>query len=86
MELGAGMRFVPIPLFAALDGSDPADYVERVEPSARGGRKMARLLLDAIVPPPQPLAPPRPPPPATPALSAAKEEGSTAAVAVSLSA
>ena len=41
-------RFVPVPLFDALDGTDPADYEARVEPSAQGGAKMARLLLDSF--------------------------------------
>jgi hypothetical protein len=40
---------VPVPLFHALDGKDPADYVARVEPSARGGRKMAEFLLHSIL-------------------------------------
>lgn len=44
-----GVEVVPVPLFQALDGKDTRDYVARVEPSAEGGRKMARLIVDAIV-------------------------------------
>ncbi len=40
---------LPVPLFAALDGSRPADYAERVEPSAAGGARLAALLLDAAL-------------------------------------
>ena len=29
-------------------GKTEADYVQRVEPSAQGGRKMARAILDAV--------------------------------------
>jgi hypothetical protein len=36
---------VPVPLFEALDGKNTDDYVQRVEPSVQGGRKMAKLLL-----------------------------------------
>lgn len=43
----AGTEVVAVPLFAALDGSDSADYAARVEPSAAGGRKIADLLLAA---------------------------------------
>lgn len=43
-----GTRVVPVPLFEALDGKDTAMYVERVEPSAQGGRAIARLLLEKM--------------------------------------
>jgi len=43
-----GTPVIPVPLFHALDGKNTEDYVQRVEPSASGGRKMAELLLDAI--------------------------------------
>ena len=36
------------PLFAVLDGKDSSDYLQRVEPSVSGGRKIARALLDEI--------------------------------------
>lgn len=44
-----GTQVVPVPLFERLDGSDPADYIERVEPSMQGGAKMAKLLLQNIL-------------------------------------
>jgi hypothetical protein len=40
---------IPVPLFHALDGKNPADYIARVEPSVRGGRKMAEFLLHSIL-------------------------------------
>ena len=43
-----GVDVLAFPLFEVLDGNDPRDYVQRVEPSPRGGAKMARALLDAI--------------------------------------
>lgn len=43
-----GVEVIPLPLFEGLDGKDPADYVQRVEPSSAGGQKMARLLVDRI--------------------------------------
>jgi hypothetical protein len=44
-----GTEVVAVPLFAALDGTHTEDYIQRVEPSARGGEKMAGLLMDGIV-------------------------------------
>lgn len=43
-----GVEVIPVPLYNALDGKDTTDYVVRVEPSAKGGRKMAEYLLDII--------------------------------------
>lgn len=43
-----GTEVVPVPLFQALDGECCEDYVSRVEPSGKGGEKMAKLLLDVI--------------------------------------
>ena len=43
-----GSRVVPIQLSRVLDGSDSSDYVARVEPSEKGGAKMARLIVDTI--------------------------------------
>ena len=43
-----GCRVIPIPLFESLDGKTTEDYVQRVEPSAIGGRKMAKQLVDVI--------------------------------------
>ena len=42
-------RVVAIPLYEALDGRDTADYVERVEPSAQGGKKMARQIVERLL-------------------------------------
>lgn len=44
-----GVEVVAVPLFHALDGTDSADYVQRVEPSAQGGRKMAAVIADAVL-------------------------------------
>jgi len=44
-----GVEVVAVPLFRALDGTDTADYVQRVEPSAQGGRKMAAVIADAVL-------------------------------------
>jgi hypothetical protein len=43
-----GVEVVPVPLFVALDGKHTSDYAARVEPSASGGKKMGKLLMDAI--------------------------------------
>lgn len=43
-----GVRVVVAPFFEALDGKDSGDYVERVEPSEEGGRKLAKLLLEIV--------------------------------------
>jgi hypothetical protein len=43
-----GVPVLPVALYEALDGTDTLDYVQRVEPSAQGGEKMARLLLDQL--------------------------------------
>ena len=42
-------RIVPLALFDVLDASSPEDYVQRVEPSALGGEKMARAILRAML-------------------------------------
>lgn len=44
-----GTEVVPFPLFVPLNGKDPGDYVQRVEPSAEGGRKMAEALVPVIL-------------------------------------
>ncbi len=36
------------PFYEVLDGTNPADYVQRVEPSAAGGQKIASALLDRL--------------------------------------
>jgi len=43
-----GVKILPLPLYEALDGSDSKDYVARVEPSDRGGRKLAEFILNSI--------------------------------------
>jgi hypothetical protein len=35
-------------LFQVLDGTDQRDYVQRVEPSERGGEKMAQLFINKL--------------------------------------
>jgi len=40
-----GTQVIPAPLFHVLDGKNTEDYVQRVEPSPVGGRKMAEFLL-----------------------------------------
>ena len=44
----AGTDVIPVPLFTVLDGKQSEDFVARVEPSAIGGGKMARFILDII--------------------------------------
>eukprot|EP00982_Pelagococcus_subviridis_P010148 30972-Pelagococcus_subviridis.AAC.1 len=41
-----GVEVVPVALFDVLDSKRSEDYVQRVEPSARGGEKMAAALND----------------------------------------
>jgi len=38
------------PLFEVLDGKDTNDYLQRVEPSVKGGKKMGEALFKAICP------------------------------------
>ncbi|KIW06092.1 uncharacterized protein PV09_03262 [Verruconis gallopava] len=45
-----GTKVIPLPLFDVLDGKTPEDYVERVEPSVQGGRKMSQMLTKLILP------------------------------------
>ena len=45
-----GTQVIPFPLYGALDPSSPEDYVQRVEPSAVGGRKMAGGFIKALAP------------------------------------
>ena len=52
-----GVEVVPLALSEALDGRTEGDYVQRVEPSVSGGRKMARLILRACQAPGSPAAP-----------------------------
>ncbi len=41
-----GTEVIAVPLFAALNGTEPEDYEQRAEPSASGGSKMARLIME----------------------------------------
>jgi hypothetical protein len=43
-----GSEVIAVPLFLSLDGKDSSQYVQRVEPSVKGGKEMARLLVDAM--------------------------------------
>ncbi len=45
-----GIPVTCVPLFNVLDSSDTRDYVARVEPSARGGRKMAQHFMQLLFP------------------------------------
>eukprot|EP01046_Picozoa_sp_COSAG06_P079824 COSAG06_NODE_27207_length_598_cov_0.835671_1_plen_109_part_00 len=40
-----GRKGVPFPLFKVLDGRTTEDYLQRVEPSPAGGKKMAEALF-----------------------------------------
>jgi hypothetical protein len=47
-----GTEVIPCKLYEVLDGSNKDDYIERVEPSVIGGRKMAdmfRILIDGVL-------------------------------------
>eukprot|EP00658_Telonema_sp_P-2_P071971 TRINITY_DN61165_c0_g1_i2.p1 TRINITY_DN61165_c0_g1~~TRINITY_DN61165_c0_g1_i2.p1 ORF type:complete len:353 (+),score=74.00 TRINITY_DN61165_c0_g1_i2:123-1181(+) len=44
-----GVEVVPFALYTVLDGKDPTDYLQRVEPSPTGGHKIAKALLDLVL-------------------------------------
>lgn len=44
-----GTQVVPLPLCEVLDGKREEDYVERVEPSIEGGRKMSEKLKQVVL-------------------------------------
>ena len=44
----SGTEVVPVALSEALNGKSYRDYVQRVEPSAEGARKMAALILQKL--------------------------------------
>jgi hypothetical protein len=44
-----GTRVIPVPLFDVLDGRCSDDYLQRVEPSPAGGKKMANLFYDLLL-------------------------------------
>jgi len=43
-----GTEVVPVPLFEVLNGQNASDYVDRVEPSSEGGKKMAEAFMQAL--------------------------------------
>ncbi|KAF1964625.1 hypothetical protein BU23DRAFT_561753 [Bimuria novae-zelandiae CBS 107.79] len=43
-----GTTVIPCKLYEVLDGTHQEDYVARVEPSSRGGRKMAELFTSIV--------------------------------------
>ena len=43
-----GVEVLPCKLFEVLDGKEARDYVERVEPSGEGGRKMAEEFVRVL--------------------------------------
>ena len=45
-----GVPVVAVPMYEALDGKDTEDYVQRVEPSSKGGAKLAKLIWDRLEP------------------------------------
>jgi len=44
-----GTLVIPVPLFKHMNGKDTRDYAERVEPSSRGGHKMAAAVTEALM-------------------------------------
>jgi hypothetical protein len=43
-----GTRVIPVALYSVLDGKNTSDYIQRVEPSPSGGRKMAEYIWNII--------------------------------------
>jgi len=43
-----GVEIVTLPLYETLDGKHTGDYVQRVEPSVEGGRKLACTIAKAL--------------------------------------
>eukprot|EP00604_Paraphysomonas_vestita_P003204 CAMPEP_0174821870 /NCGR_PEP_ID=MMETSP1107-20130205/10679_1 /TAXON_ID=36770 /ORGANISM="Paraphysomonas vestita, Strain GFlagA" /LENGTH=140 /DNA_ID=CAMNT_0016039409 /DNA_START=634 /DNA_END=1056 /DNA_ORIENTATION=- len=44
-----GTTVIGIPLFQVLNGKDSNDYVQRVEPSAIGGKKMGSFIISEVM-------------------------------------
>lgn len=42
------LRIIPFALYDVLDGKRTSDYIARVEPSQRGGRRMGRAFVDRL--------------------------------------
>lgn len=55
-----GTRVIPVPLYHVLNGKVTSDYVQRVEPSPSGGRKMAEFLWNIITTDDENVASPQP--------------------------
>jgi len=43
-----GSEVIPVPMFDVMDGKDSSDYIQRVEPSEKGGLKMAQQFISFI--------------------------------------
>jgi len=43
-----GVEVVPFPMFEVMDGKTSSDYVQRVEPSSQGGKKLAQALMQHL--------------------------------------
>lgn len=41
-------NIVPFPMYSVLDGKNSDDYVQRVEPSSKGGHKLAQAFAEKI--------------------------------------
>jgi len=48
IALPPGTRLAPLALYDVLDARCPGDYVQRVEPSAQGGLKIARAIVQLV--------------------------------------
>ena len=44
-----GSKVIGIPLFQVLNGKNSKDYIQRVEPSAMGGKKMGEFIITEIM-------------------------------------
>lgn len=44
-----GINIIPFPMYSILDGSNTGDYIQRVEPSSAGGKKLANAFFNIIV-------------------------------------
>jgi hypothetical protein len=47
-EANPGTKFVPVPFFEVMDGSDTSMYIDRVEPSTKGGKLLAEQIVNII--------------------------------------
>jgi len=44
-----GTEVVPCAFYQVLDGKTSSDYIQRVEPSSQGGRKLAEALMEFLI-------------------------------------